>query len=87
MSTANFLKGFHLFGPCLRLERPSGKAKVIANYARKAKSKLVLEAAAKSWINGVPWDDALRIARNMAARVEAQRKGKGQGKGRGKGRS
>ena len=87
MPTANFLKGFHLFGPCLRLERPSGKAKVIANYARKAKSKLVLEAAAKSWINGVPWDDALRIARNMAARVEAQRKGKGQGKGRGKGRS
>ena len=77
-----------MFRPFLRLERPSGKAKVIANYTRKAKSKLVLEAAAKSWANGVPWDDALRIARNMAARVDAHRQGsKGKGKGRGKGRS
>lgn len=74
----------------MRLERPKGKAKVIQTYKMKAASstKLIMQAAAKTWINGVPWAEAWKIAERMASRLPGQGKGRGKGaggRGRGKG--
>ena len=65
----------------MRLERPKGKAKVIQRYKKKAQSRMLFAAAAKTWANGVPWEESLRLAERMTSRVT-----KGQGKGVGKGK-
>jgi len=66
----------------LRLERLKGKAKVIQKYNQKARSRMLFAAAAKTWANGVPWEESLRIAERMTSRV-AKGHGKGVGKGKG----
>ena len=49
-------------------------------YKTKAESRLMLQMAAKSWANGVPWDEALRIAKQVSSRVgKIQKKRLGRG--------
>lgn len=43
---------------------------------------MLFAAAAKTWANGVPWEESLRIAERMTSRV-AKGHGKGVGKGKG----
>ncbi len=52
-------------------------------YSKAAQSRVVLRAAAKSWANGVPWEEALRIAERAEETVKGI-KGKGKGKGNGR---
>ena len=66
----------------MRLERLKGKAKVIQKYKKKAQSRMLFAAAAKTWANGVPWEESLKIAERMTSRV-AKGQGKGVGKGKG----
>eukprot|EP00435_Cladocopium_sp_Y103_P069847 s395_g34.t1 len=56
------------------LERRKGTAKKVAVYKSKAESRLMLQMAAKSWANGVPWDEALRIAKQVSSRVDKIKK-------------
>ena len=66
-----------------RLERRKGTKKKVAVYRQKAAWRSVLQMAAKSWADGVPWEEALRIAQQVSARLaKAKGKGKGSGKGR-----
>ena len=63
-----------------RLERRKGTKKKVAVYRQKAARRSVLQMAAKAWADGVPWEEALQIAKRVSARLVA--KGKGSGKGR-----
>lgn len=72
------------FGPSvgcnadIRLEKPKGKAKIVSSYKTKAQTRFVLRAAAQSWANGVPWEEALRIAEGVSRRLkEAKKAAKG----------
>ena len=68
------------FTPVPRLERRKGTARKVAVYRTKAESRLMLQMAAKSWANGVPWDEALRIAKQVSSRVDKiQKKRLGKG--------
>ena len=55
---------------------PEGKPKLF--------EKLKVQAAAQIWAAGVPWDEALQIAKRAVEASEPQSR-KGQGKGKGKG--
>lgn len=52
------------------MQNPPGRAYAIANYKRKAESKLLLDTAARFWARGVPWDEALNTARTVRQRVQ-----------------
>ena len=70
----------YFFANDARLERRKGTKKKVAVYRQKAARRSVLQMAAKSWADGVPWEEALQIAKRVSARLVA--KGKGSGKGR-----
>ena len=55
---------------------------MIQKYKKKAQSRMLFAAAAKTWANGVPWEESLKIAERMTSRV-AKGQGKGVGKGKG----
>jgi len=67
------------FAP-IRMARASGYLKESRNYFEKLK----VQAAAQIWAAGVPWDEALQIAKRAVEASEPQSR-KGQGKGKGKG--
>ena len=71
----------------LRLQRPAGLAKAIANYHCRATARVVLRGAAQAWSHGVPWEEAFRIAKEVDVKVGGDKgKGKGRGKAKGRGR-
>ena len=64
----------------VRLERTKGKKKMVAVYRQKAEWRTILKMAAKSWHDGVPWEEALKIAKHVAEK-SAKQKGKRAGHG------
>lgn len=49
-------------------------------YRQRAEQRVVFSTAAKAWARGVPWEDALRIAKDVSKKTKAG-KGKAGGKG------
>ena len=74
-----------------RLERASGKKEMMI-YIRNVRKRIVHQAAAKAWVLGVPWAEALSMAQRAVDAGDAvapnpfNRKGKGKGRGKGKGK-
>ena len=55
---------------CARLTKPDEK--VIKTYQSQTAQQIVLSAAAEAWKTGVPWAEALQIARNVMADAPLQ---------------
>ena len=55
---------------CARLTKPDEK--VIKTYQSQTAQQIVLSAAAEAWKRGVPWAEALQIARNVMADAPLQ---------------
>lgn len=66
------------------MQRPKGVAAAVTMYRRKAESKVVLDMAAKLWVQGVAFKEALDIAKRAQKRILERTRGS-KGKGRGKG--
>lgn len=66
----------------VRLTLGEGRQKSAVDYQKRA----AFQVAAKIWADGVPWDEAVCIAKEalQAERNESKGKGKGRGKGKGK---
>jgi len=67
-----------LDGP--RILGAGGQRKDIVVYRQGAEQRVVFSTAAKAWARGVPWEDALRIAKDVSKKTKAG-KGKAGGKG------
>ena len=56
----------------------------VSFYVRSARKAIIIDAAARAWANGVPWEEALSITEKAMAAAGQGTKGKGKGKGIGK---
>lgn len=50
------------------------------------RERCVFQAAAKIWVEGVPWEEAMDMSRKALAKSDPPPKGKGKAKGKGKGK-
>ena len=82
------------FLSALRLKSPDNAKAIVADYTKKAKTKIVHQAAATAWAEGVPWAEALQIAEKAISAADAtvsslkfSAKGRGKGKGKAKGKA
>ena len=66
-----------------RLVKP-GMNKDVSFYVRSARKAIIIDAAARAWAHGVPWEEALNITEKAMAAAGQGAKGKGKGKGIGK---
>ena len=72
---------FFLFSqtwPLRRIIRPPKKRKDIDRYNEKAQMRLMLNIAAKSWIDGVPWEESFQIGKDVVEEDECKGKCQGQ---------
>lgn len=53
----------------LRLMKPAGVAGAVASYRQKAETKIILDMAARCWGQGIPWNEALKIAETAQKRI------------------
>ena len=58
----------------------AGQRKDIVVYRQRAEQRVMFSMAAKAWARGVPWEEALKIAKDVSKKTKAG-KGKGGGKG------
>ena len=65
-----------------RLQRGKNDAKDAAHYVQRSKERITYQAAANAWSRGVPWADALPLARRAIEKASAKPKAIPKGKAR-----
>ncbi len=63
--------------PLQRLINPPKKRKDIDRYNERAQMRLMLNIAAKSWIDGVPWEEAFQIGKDVVKKMKAKENPRG----------
>ena len=53
-----------------RIQRVAQNRKALAVYMQQAEDRRMLDIAARTWAGGVPWDEAIKIGRDVFKKMK-----------------